>query len=90
LWISQQREIERAKAQLIELRKESKALERQVAELSRPDVVERQAREDLALVYPYDELYAVAPAPVPTVELPDVWPFSRVEASLKKAAEAGG
>ena len=36
---------------------------------------ERLAREQYNLVRPGEEAYSVLPAPLPALELPDVWPF---------------
>ena len=50
-------------------------LEDRVAALGTDAEIERLAREQYNLVYPGEEAYAVLPAPLPPLDLPDVWPF---------------
>lgn len=85
-WVDQQRDIEQAAAQLRDLRRENDVLEDNVARLGSRDSIEGRARRDFGLAQPGDETYAVAPALPPSVDLPDVWPFDRLEEPLTRAA----
>jgi cell division protein FtsB len=44
--------------------------------------IERKAREELGLVRPGEEAFAVVPEPVDPAGLPAVWPFTGVEQAL--------
>jgi hypothetical protein len=57
------------------LRQQNKELADQLKALNTPSEIERLAREQYNLVRPGEEAYSVLPAPLPPLELPDVWPF---------------
>lgn len=85
-WVDQRHDIDRAAAQLADLRRENSVLEANVARLRSQDSIEGRARRDFGLAFPGDETYAVAPPPAPSVTLPSVWPFDRLEEPLTRAA----
>ena len=51
------------------------AYEERIERLTTAEEVERLAREQHNLVFPGEEAYAVLPAPIPPLELPEIWPF---------------
>lgn len=57
------------------LRAQNEAFEDRLDRLATDEEIERLAREQYNLAYPGEEAYAVLPAPLPPVELPDLWPF---------------
>lgn len=64
-----------AQERLAVLRAQNEAFEERLERLGSNDEIERLAREQYNLVYPGEEAYAVLPAPLPLLSLPDVWPF---------------
>ena len=64
-----------AQERLEVLRAQNEAFEERLERLGSNDEIERLAREQYNLVYPGEEAYAVLPAPLPPLDLPDVWPF---------------
>ena len=68
------------------LRQQNADLARQLKELSTPQEIERLARSQYNLVKPGEEAYAVLPAPLPPLQLPELWPFG----SLQPGATAAG
>ena len=64
-----------AEQRLAVLRAQNEAFEARLERLGTEDEIERLAREQYNLVYPGEEAYAVLPAPLPPLDLPDVWPF---------------
>ena len=81
-WFDQRRDIDQAAAQLRSLRRENSVLEANVARLRSQDSIEGRARRDFGLAKPGDEIYSIAPELAPEVDLPDVWPFDRLEEPL--------
>jgi cell division protein FtsB len=57
------------------LRDQNEAYEERIERLETSEEIERLAREQYNLVFPGEEAYAVLPAPIPPLELPEVWPF---------------
>ena len=64
-----------AQQRLAVLRAQNEAFEERLERLGSGDEIERLAREQYNLVYPGEEAYAVLPAPLPPLDLPEVWPF---------------
>jgi cell division protein FtsB len=64
-----------AQERLAVLRAQNEAFEARLERLGSNDEIERLAREQYNLVYPGEEAYAVLPAPLPPLDLPEVWPF---------------
>jgi cell division protein FtsB len=89
-WVSQQREVARAEAELAQLDSTNRALARKIRRLSEPAAIERQAREEFGFVEPGEESYTVPPAPPREVTLPEVWPFDLLQESVARAADRAG
>ena len=88
-WVGQRFALQRAEAELIEIRKANDALADKIARLSEDDAIERQAREHFGLVYPGEESYTVPPPDTATVNLPRVWPFDLLQEPLARAVARG-
>lgn len=86
LWFGQRNDIAEAQEQLATLREERRELRKRVNALKAPELIERQAKEGFGWVHVGDELYTVTPAPPLQVDLPDVWPFNRVQDALAEVA----
>lgn len=74
-FLAQRGDVDQAEQRLSVLREQNQAMEDQLAKLSTPEEIERLAREQYNLVRPGEEAYSVLPAPLPELELPEVWPF---------------
>jgi cell division protein FtsB len=74
-FLDQRAQVSEAEQRLAVLREQNAALADQLDELSTPEEIERLAREEYNLVRPGEEAYSVLPAPLPALELPQVWPF---------------
>lgn len=75
IFLDQRAATAEANERLEVLRAQNAAYEERIATLQDPEEVERLAREQFNLVKPGEEAYAVLPAPLPRLELPEVWPF---------------
>lgn len=64
-----------AEERLTVLRAQNESFEDRLDRLATDEEIERLAREQYNLAYPGEEAYAVLPAPLPPVELPQLWPF---------------
>lgn len=64
-----------AQERLDVLRAQNEAFEERIERLETDEEIERLAREQYNLAYPGEETYVVLPAPLPPLELPDLWPF---------------
>ena len=78
-FLDQRADVSDAERRLAVLREQNEALADQLERLSTPEEVERLAREEYNLVRPGEEAYSVLPAPLPALELPQVWPFGPLE-----------
>ena len=88
-WVGQREAIAEARVQLADLKKERKVVARRVSRLESRDNIERQASETLGLVYIGDGVYTLDIDLTPqTVDLPDVWPFNRLEEPLREVADS--
>ena len=74
-WLDQRDDLSETQQRLSVLREQNEAMEDQLEKLGTPEEIERLAREEYNLVRPGEEAYSVLPAPLPALELPDVWPF---------------
>ena len=74
-FLDQRSDVSDAERRLAVLREQNEALADQLERLSTPEEIERLAREQYSLVRPGEEAYSVLPAPLPALELPQVWPF---------------
>jgi cell division protein FtsB len=74
-FLAQRDDLSDTQHRLAVLREQNEQLEDQLHRLSTPEEIERIAREEYNLVRPGEEAYSVLPAPLPALELPDLWPF---------------
>jgi hypothetical protein len=74
-FLDQRSDVGQAEQRLAVLREQNRSMEDQLEKLGTPEEIERLAREQYNLVRPGEEAYSVLPAPLPALELPDVWPF---------------
>ena len=80
-YLDQRDQVSDAEQRLAVLEEQNAALAEQLDQLSTPEEVERLAREEYNLVRPGEEAYSVLPAPLPALELPQVWPFGPLSGS---------
>ena len=71
-----------AEANLARLRADNAKTQAHVEALQTDEEIERIAREQYNLVRPGDETYHVLPSPQDPVEIPDSWPFNRLNQHL--------
>jgi cell division protein FtsB len=74
-FLAQRDDLSGTEQRLAILREQNQQLEDQLGKLQTPEEIERIAREQYNLVRPGEEAYSVLPAPLPALELPDLWPF---------------
>jgi hypothetical protein len=74
-FLEQRSSTSEAQERLAVLRAQNEAFEDRIERLESDAEIERLAREQYNLVYPGEEAYAVLPAPLPPLDLPEVWPF---------------
>jgi cell division protein FtsB len=72
-YLAQQDATNRAEERLAVLRTETAELEARAAALDSDEEIERLARDDHGLVMPGEESYIVLRAPLPPVDLPELW-----------------
>ena len=78
-YLAQRASVRDAQARLDEIDRENRRLQREARRLTTPAEIERLARAQYGLVRPGEEAYAILPAPVRPIGLPEVWPFAGVE-----------
>lgn len=86
-WLGQRSEMAAAEVELAQLDSSNASLSAKIGDLSKPDTVERQARELYGFVYPGQESYTVPQRGAPHIELPPLWPFDRLSEPLNRAAQ---
>ena len=74
-FLQQRSDTSEAQQRLEVLRAQNGAFEKRIDRLGSNDEIERMAREQYNLAFPGEEAYAVLPAPLPPLDLPEVWPF---------------
>ncbi len=74
-FLTQRADTKDAQRRLEVLREQNASFERRIEGLTSNEEIERLAREQYNLAYPGEEPYAVLPAPLPPLDLPEVWPF---------------
>lgn len=74
-FLAQRADTAEAQQRLAVLRQQNASFEKQLDRLGTNEEIERLAREQYNLAFPGEEAYAVLPAPLPPMELPNVWPF---------------
>jgi hypothetical protein len=74
-FLDQRADTAEAEERLAVLRAQNESFEERLDRLGTDEEIERLAREQYSLAYPGEEAYAVLPAPLPPLSLPDLWPF---------------
>jgi hypothetical protein len=74
-FLDQRSDTTEAEQRLAVLQAQNEAFEARIDRLGTREEIERLAREQYSLAFPGEEAYAVLPAPLPPLELPEVWPF---------------
>ncbi len=74
-FLDQRADTAEAQQRLAVLRAQNEAFEARIDRLGSDEEIERVAREQYNLAFPGEEPYAVLPAPLPSLDLPSVWPF---------------
>jgi hypothetical protein len=74
-FLDQRADTSEAEERLAVLRTQNESFEERLDRLRTDEEIERLAREQYSLAYPGEEAYAVLPAPLPPLTLPDLWPF---------------
>jgi cell division protein FtsB len=74
-FLQQRSDTAEAQERLAVLRAQNRSFEDRIDRLSTDEEIERLAREQYNLAFPGEEAYAVLPAPLPPLSLPEVWPF---------------
>jgi hypothetical protein len=74
-FLDQRSQTSQTERRLTVLREQNKELSDRLAALKTPEEIERLAREEYNLVRPGEEAYSVLPAPLPPLQLPEIWPF---------------
>ncbi len=74
-FLEQRADTSDAQERLDVLRAQNEAFEDRIERLDTDEEIERLAREQYNLAYPGEETYVVLPAPLPPLDLPELWPF---------------
>lgn len=86
-FLDQRSDTAEARQRLEVLRAQNDSFEKRIDRLGSDEEIERIAREQYNLAFPGEEAYAVLPAPLPPLDLPEVWPFGPL---VPPAASAPG
>jgi cell division protein FtsB len=87
-FLEQRADTAEAQERLDVLRAQNEAFEARLERLATGEEIERLAREQYNLAYPGEEAYAVLPAPLPPLRLPELWPFGPMLDPAVAAASA--
>lgn len=87
-FLAQRSDTAEAQQRLAVLRSQNDAFEQRIKRLGSNEEIERVAREQYNLAYPGEEAYAVLPAPLPKLHLPEVWPFGPLLAATDDTSSA--
>jgi hypothetical protein len=74
-FLDQRASTSEAEQRLATLRAQNRSFAERIDRLGSDEEIERLAREQYNLAFPGEEAYAVLPAPLPSLTLPEVWPF---------------
>jgi cell division protein FtsB len=85
-FLDQRSDTAEAEERLAVLQSQNDAYEERIARLHTAEEIERIARQQYNLVFEGEEAYAVLPAPLPELDLPDVWPFGPLFEPLAEPA----
>ena len=93
-WWTQRTRAEALQKQINVLDAANAKLRTKRRELNDPATIEGLARRDFDMVHKGDSAYAISPPPVPSTDLPAVWPFVQLDrtqpASVGSGSGAGG
>jgi cell division protein FtsB len=89
-YVEQQSATRDAQDQLDQLDGEIAQLEQRRDELSDPDHIVQEAREQFNMGYPGEEVFAVLPAPPAPLPIPTGWPFDSLRGAAAAAARGAG
>ena len=78
-FLQQRADTQQTEHRLAVLREQNAQLEQERKALDTPEEIERLARSQYNLVRPGEEAYAVLPAPLPALQLPELWPFGALQ-----------
>ena len=81
-YLNQKSEADALRAELDEIEAHNDALRQRAEDLEDPDAIELIAREEFGLVFPGEESYVIVPGGGEPVEVPNAWPFERLEEGL--------
>jgi cell division protein FtsB len=81
-FLAQRAATRKAQHQVDALDAQDHDLKAQAKKLTTPAEIERLARAQYGMVRPGEQAFAVLPPKAPRIGLPDVWPFTGVEARL--------
>jgi cell division protein FtsL len=82
-YLNQRRSIAEAEARLDQLQSANADLQQQRDRLQSDEEIERIARAQYGLAKPGEEVYHLLPPPEDPVEVPDAWPFNRLDQQLR-------
>jgi cell division protein FtsL len=88
-YMEQQAATRESQDQLDQLDAEIAQLEQRQDDLSDPDHIEQEAREQFNMGYPGEEVFAVLPAPPAPLPIPTGWPFDSLRGAAAATTGAG-
>lgn len=74
-FLDQRADTAEAEQRLAVLRAQNESFEQRLDRLATDEEIERLAREQYNLAFSGEESYAILPAPLPSLTLPELWPF---------------
>lgn len=81
-YLAQRASTAAAETDLATVQEQNRRLQERVDALGTDEEIERLAREEYGLVKPGEEAYHILPPAEDPVDLPDVWPFARLDDRL--------
>jgi cell division protein FtsB len=81
-YLDRRQQVAAAEQRLAEVEHANEQARRQKERLQTDAEIERQAREHYGMVKPGEEAYKIVPPPEAPTEVPDVWPFDRLNRQL--------
>jgi cell division protein FtsB len=81
-YLDRRQQVATAEARLAELERSNAEAQARKDKLKTPEEIEKQAREHYGLVREGEEAYKIVPPPSAPADIPDVWPFERLNRRL--------
>jgi cell division protein FtsB len=81
-YLDRRQQVAAAEDRLAEIEHANEQARQQKERLQTDAEIERRARGDFGLVKRGEEAYKIVPPPQPPTEVPDVWPFERLNRQL--------